>query len=290
MINGLILSSLHCQMLLSGLKWFDKLTTNGLFLTLNRSWHTSDIRPTHQTVTPFALSLSKGPCTLSSSKGLSLSKGPSILSSSKGLSLSGCLRWFDRLTTNGLRLTLYGNWSMGPIRPTHQTITPFALSLSKGPCTLSSSKGLSLSKGPSILSSSKGLSLSGSLRWFDRLTTNGLFLTLNRSWNTSDIRPTHQTITPFALSLSKGPSILSSSKGLSLSGYWRWFDRLTTNGIPNARTSRYCTNGLPNTRTSRYCTNRLPNARTDRSCTNRSLVQARAAGFVNGLLLNESAL
>ena len=222
MINGLILSSLHCQMLLSGLKWFDRLTTNGLWLALNRSWHTIDIRPTDRTITPFALSLSKG---------------PSILSSSKGLSLLGCLRWFDRLTTNGLWLTLYGNWSMGPIRPTHQTTTPFALSLSKGPSILSSSKGLSRWK---------GLSLSGCLRWFDRLTTNGL------------------------------PNARTS--------------RYCTNGIPNARTSRYCTNGLPNTRTSRYCTNRLPNARTDRSCTNRSLVQARAAGFVNGLLLNESAL
>ncbi len=203
MINGLILSSLHCQMLLSGLKWFDKLTTNGLFLTLNRSWNTSDIRPTHQTTTPFALSLSKGPC---------------ILSLSKGLSLLRCLRWFDRLTTNGLLLRPAGGW------------------------------------------------------------------------NIRSIRPTHQTTTPFALSLSKGPSILSSSKGLSLSGCLRWFDRLTTNGLPNTRTSRYCTNGIPNARTSRYCTNRLPNARTDRSCTNRSLVQARAAGFVNGLLLNERAL
>ena len=86
MINGLILSSLHCQMLLSGLKWFDKLTTNGLWLTLYGNWSMVPIRPTHQTITPFALSLSKGPCTLSSSK---------------GLSLSGWLRWFDRLTTNG---------------------------------------------------------------------------------------------------------------------------------------------------------------------------------------------
>ena len=141
-----------------------------------------------------------------------------------------------------------------------------------------------------ILSSVHCEMLLSGLKWFDKLTTNGLFLTLNRSWNTSDIRPTHQTTTPFALSLSKGPSILSSSKGLSLSGCLRWFDRLTTNGTPNARTDRYRTNGTPNVRTSRYCTNRLPNARTDRSCTNRSLVQARAAGFVNGLLLNERAL
>ena len=160
-----------------------------------------------------------------------------------------------------------------------------------------------------ILSSVHCEMLLSGLKWFDKLTTNGLFLTLNRSWNTSDIRPTDRTTTPFALSLSKGPSILSSSKGLSrwkglsLSGCLRWFDRLTTNGTPNARTdryrtngtpnvrtSRYCTNGIPNARTSRYCTNRLPNARTDRSCTNRSLVQARAAGFVNGLLLNERAL
>ena len=141
-----------------------------------------------------------------------------------------------------------------------------------------------------ILSSVHCEMLLSGLKWFDRLTTNGLFLTLNRNWNTSDIRPTHQTITPFALSLSKGPSILSSSKGLSLLGCLRWFDRLTTNGLPNARTDRYCTNGLPNTRTSRYCTNELPNARTDLSCTNGSPLQARAAWFVNGLLLHERSL
>ena len=42
--------------------------------------------------------------------------------------------------------------------------TPFALSLSKGPIILSSSKDLSLSKGPIILSPSKDLSLSKALR------------------------------------------------------------------------------------------------------------------------------
>jgi hypothetical protein len=64
----------------------------------------------------------------------------------------------------------------------------------------------------------------------------------------------------------------------------RWFDRLTTNGIPNARTAYQmherhtkCTNGIRNARTSRCCTNGLPNARTDRGCKNGPLLHERIA-------------
>ena len=66
-------------------------------------------------------------------------------------------------------------------------------------------------------------------------------------------------------------------------------DTKCTNGIPNARTGYEMHERAAVARTGYQMHERTAVARTDRCCTNGSLLQARAACFVNRLLLPERA-